>query len=624
MLVCPMCAEEISAADASCPHCGSAIGNPAPAPRRTTADAGSAPAIDGGSRRRRAAIALAVGAAIVFGTIVAVLMLRHDPSSTSHDRSESIRRAQAAAARGDWSSAIDELNAAAVVSPLSPDEEKLRESWEFRRVLGIYCAGKADDLTVSDLYQIPAIAPPGLDTSTSAKARELLARRSLIQQVRELRKRQSELSRTASEEPRFDEQCETAVNAVQTARTVSLMIVRKLDTDYGPGIYEVQDATGRTAHLTTTDTTFTTMGWTTITAYAFDDVNIIELSAAHRAKAQECLADRQQAATARAEFATSSQQLDAKISAMSREFIASCASANVLTSPTPTAQITPVTPDAARPYDPRTTATPAAPPPTTAEPAHVTADAIKALIGAQISSLSRADSGFADTFDEGATAWFPDALDMAKGRVSIAAHARASWGQPTKIESGAPIVGVHEDVGWATAQWKVTTTSGSVIAVRVTEVFATRPAGLRVIAASFSVAPSRGSAGFKVDAPATGDDYPNDFDGPPAQWLGTPAELTKNLRDDPATTLVGSDANEVALGPAEVQKLLLGWRKLSLSPLGAEVGVAEEANYAIYTGVLRTPGAHPFAYQTLALFTRRGPEDRFLLAAAHFSAPQRR
>ena len=529
-----------------------------------------------------------------------------------------------AAEKLDWDGALDALRDAAIAAPLSPDEVKLRESWEFRRVLDMYCAGKADDLTVSDLYEIPATAPSGLDTSTSAKARELLARRSLIQQVRALRKQQSELSRTASEEPRFDEECETAVNAVQTARTVSLMIVRKLDTDYGPGIYEVQDATGRTAHLTTIDTTFTTTGWTTITAYAFDDVNIIELSAARRAKAHECLADREKAATARAEFATSSQQLEAKIGAMSREFIASCSPANTPTPPAPTAQVTPATPDAARSDDPWTTAAAAAPAPTTVEPGHVTADAIKALIGAQISALSRPGAGFADTFDEGATAWFPDALDMAKGRANIAAHARASWGQPTKIESAAPVVGVHEDIGWATAQWKVTTASGSMVAVRVTEVFGSRPAGLRVIVASFSVAPSRGSAGFKVDALATGDDYPNDFDGPPAQWLGIPAELAKNLRDDPATAIIGSDADEVALGPAAVKKLLLGWRKLSLSPLGAEVGVAQEANYAIYTGVLRTPGANPFAYQTLALFTRHGSEDRFLLATAHFSAPQRR
>jgi len=570
--------------------------------------------------RKGVLVGLAI-AVVGIAILVAALAQRREPPT--QDRAASIQRAQAASARGEWGEALDELNVAAVISPLSPDEAKLRESWAFRRVLDLYCAGRADDLTVSDLYEIPASAPPGLDTSTSAKARELLARRGLIQQVRELRKQQSELSRTASEEPRFDEDCKTAVNAVQTARTVSLMIVRKLDIDYGPGIYEVQDATGRTAHLTATDTTFTTTGWTTITAYAFDDVNIIELSAAHRSKAQECLADREKAATARAEFATSSQQLDAKISAMSREFVASCASANTPTSPAPTAQVSPATPDAARSGEPGTAATPTAPAPTAVEPARVTADAIKALIGAQVSLLSTPGSGFADTFDDGASAWFPDALDMAKGHVNIAAHARASWGQPTKIESDAPVVGVHEDVGWATAQWKVTTASGSVIAVRVTEVFGTRPAGLRVIAASFSV-PSRGAASFKVDAAATADDYPNDFDGPPTQWLGAPAELAKNLGDDPATALVGSDASEIAIGPAAVQKLLLGWRKLSLSPLGAEVGVAEEANYAIYTGVLRTPGANPFAYQTLALFTRRGPEDRFLLAAAHFSAPQRR
>lgn len=249
----------------------------------------------------------------------------------------------------------------------------------------------------------------------------------------------------------------------------------------------------------------------------------------------------------------------------------------------------------------------------------LTVDAIKSVMASQVSSLSATGNDVGDTFDDGASAWLPDSLVLAEGKDKIAARTRTALGQPTRIEASAPIVGIDESIGWATSQWKVTTRTGSVIMARVTEVFVLRPAGLRVVAASFSLAPARGSAGLKLNEPAIGDDYPDWIE--PEGWLGSPTELAKHLRDDPATVVIGSDANEFATGPAAVQRLVASWRKLQLAPMGG-VQATEEDNYKIVTAVLRTSGANPSVYQTLAVFTASGPERAYQLATAHFSTPQ--
>lgn len=267
-------------------------------------------------------------------------------------------------------------------------------------------------------------------------------------------------------------------------------------------------------------------------------------------------------------------------------------------------------------HDPKVTQAKSAQPTT-----GLTVDAVRALVAAQASSITTTSSAFVDTFDDGASAWLPDSLALAEGKAKIAARARAALGQPTRIEALAPTIGIDESIGWATSQWKVTTSAGGVITVRVTEVFVARPAGVRVVAASFSVAPLRVSSGLKLDEPALGDDYPDWIE--PEGWLGSPAELAKHLRDDPATVLIGSDATEVATGPAAVQKLLVSWRKLQLSPIGG-VQATEDDNYKIITAVLRTPGANPSVYQTLAVFTASGPERMYQLATAHYSTPQRK
>jgi hypothetical protein len=198
----------------------------------------------------------------------------------------------------------------------------------------------------------------------------------------------------AKEEPRVDKDCGTAIQEAQSARTVTVMVLRKLDGDHIPGVYEVQDAAGQVAQLMTAETTFTTTGWTTITVSEYGG-SLIELSGARRAKAQQCLSDQQKLATARAEFASSSKQLDARIGSLSREFVASCATAN--NDGDGGASLDPGSSDrgasgAAGPIsdagsaDLSTTQAP--------EPAPVIADAIKALMGAQVSSLPTAGSGF--------------------------------------------------------------------------------------------------------------------------------------------------------------------------------------------------------------------------------------
>lgn len=569
MSACPMCAEEISVADATCPHCGSVTGNHASTRRPTAVDAGSAPKPESGrgTRSRGAGVGLAVGVVVIIGSIVAVPMLQREPSA-SHRRTESIQRAHVAAERADWTAALDEIEAAAGIAPMSADEQKLRELWTFQRTLELYCAGRADDLTASDLYPLPTTIPPGLDASTVEKAHQLLARRDVIRQARELRKRQQDLSRTASEEPRFDEKCETAINAVQTARTVSLMVVRKLDTDYGPGVYEVQDATGRTARLATTDTTFTTTGWTRITAYAFDDINIIELSAAHRARALECLADHEKAVAARAEFAASSKQLDAKIGALSQEFVSSCASAN-----TPPARL-----PASQPAPPSNAASPGAlagdpwsPPPGPAPaqlPAALTGPEVHALMKSQVDAL-RNGGQFAEAFADDAVAFFPYSLDLYDGKERVEEGYRASWPKrrtPTIVSSDDVNVGLDVDIAWATTTWTLIYLNDARERVRVTEVIARVGGNAKVVAASFSVA---ASGGAPVSPPAIPAISSASSEGDVvAPTLLHPLELAKSVRNDPAVHAFGSDVGEDFAGPEGVRKLLGGWKNLKLQYAG--------------------------------------------------------
>lgn len=506
-------------------------------------------------------------------------------------RPDTIRHAHTAADKHAWEAALDALDTAAAIAPLSAEEMQLHKLWEFRRVLDMYCAGKVDDL-LSGAVQLPDAMPPGLDAATLAQANQLLARRKLIQQLRQLHDKQQELSKQANHEPATSEECDTAIRGVQSARTVTLNILRKFNSDYGPGIYEVQDSTGHTAHLTTTDSTFTTTGWATITAYAFDDNIIIELSEERRAKAQACLEDRQKAGVARTEFATSSKLLDARLAAMSSELVASCVAPAAISDPAPPPPESPIV--QANPPSDAAAASQVAP----------SIDTVQSFVKGQAASLTTTGATFVESFDANAVAFFPQSLTVYEGRGKIIEGSRDAWGHgaPDKVDASDVVVGLFPNFAWATSQWKITIAgSRGVLPVRVTEVLTNDALGLRVVAASFSIPPSAGVAAIGDPAPSIAAGTPPARD--PDSWLASPSELAKHVRNDGATAVVGSDYKEFVFGAEESRKLLSGWKNVKLEVVG-NVRSFEGAGYRVVMGYVRWREPKPTLFRVFGLFVR--------------------
>lgn len=518
-------------------------------------------------------------------------------------RPASVEGARVAADKHEWSSAVKALDAAGAISPLSEDETQLRRMWAFQMLLDTYCAGKVEDL-LSHVTQLSESIPAGLDAATLAKANQLFARRELIRQLRELREKQQALSDQANLEPNANDDCEKAISDVQSARSVTLNIVRRVNSDYGPGIYDVQDATGRAARLTTTDTAFNMTGWVTLVAYAFNDYVVVELSAARRAQAQRCVADRANTGAARVEFARSSQLLDAKMAALANEFSASCINA-AKPSPPPNQPEPPANATAAAvpslPEAPTGTTAASAPPPDAAPTPPLHGFDVERLVKAQAASLTSTAEAFIDSFDAHAVVFFPHSLTLYEGREKIIDGLRAAW-RPDNVDASDVVVGLSPNFAWATAQWRITLSgSKTVLPIRVTEVITKDATGLHVVAASFSVPPPAGATGIgePIPTPAGGAPAAADSDA----WLARPVELSQHLRDDAATVVIGSDAKEFALGSGEARTLLASWKNVKLEFVG-NVRAIEGPGYRVVLGYARWAGPKPTLFRVLALFVR--------------------
>lgn len=538
------------------------------------------------------------------GVVVIALLVHAGAGRQGDDRRgervDSIQRARAAADHGDWGSALDALDGAATIAPLTVEEAQLRRLWEFRKILDLYCSGNVDEL-LSTTRQLGETAPSDLDAPTRAKAEQLLARRGLFEQLRALRDQQRDLAAKAEDEPSDKEACDDVIRDVQAAQAVRFEVLRKLDGDHQPGLYQIRDETGRVARLATTDNTFTTTGWTTLVVFAFDSELFIQLSDEHRAKARACLDARAQVQAALSAFAQSSKVLDAKIAAMSTEFISSCRVD--IASPTPTRDTSDVA-SAAPPPAPEADATVAT--------RKLDADDVTKLVNAQAASLTTTTQAFTDSFSNDAIAFFPHALAPLEGKARRAgslAFAGAAIEQPSNVDTSQVTVGISGSIAWAATTWTLTLAgSNRVMPIRVTEVIRQGPTGLEVIAASFSVAPVRGATGIAGPVPSLSGGVPAG-DGPEA-WLASPVELSTHLLDDAmdashkdAMSLFGSDPAEKAVGVEAVRRLLLAWKRIKLEIVGS-VRVIDGDDYKVVLELARWPGPKPTLFRVLGVFVR--------------------
>jgi len=265
----------------------------------------------------------------------------------------------------------------------------------------------------------------------------------------------------------------------------------------------------------------------------------------------------------------------------------------------------------------------AAQPNVTTKRSVLTADSVRTFVKSQADSLTSTGAAFIESFDANAVAFFPQSLTLYEGRDKIIDGSRAAWGQgaPENVDAADVVVGVFPNFAWATTQWKITLADKkTVLPIRVTEVLSDDPPGsLRVVAASFSVAVPTGKTGIVEPAPAI------TSGGPPTRepdvWLASPSVLANHVHGDLATTVLGSDAKEFALGADESRILLGGWRNVKLEFVGNARSI-DGAGFRVVLGYARLRGAKPTLFRVLGLFV---PGDAMAGAApwelgtAHYS-----
>ena len=282
--------------------------------------------------------------------------------------------------------------------------------------------------------------------------------------------------------------------------------------------------------------------------------------------------------------------------------------------PSPAARATPVAPAAVTvtpSLEPAQAPVPAAP---AAAPHPSTTAEVQAFVDAQARALAEGSAAFAATFDASARVFLPHVLDMITGRTALQQAVETTWLAGRKLTvTSSPATLIGEVV---TSTWRATDgATGRAVDVRVTEVLAPGGAAIRVIAASFSIAPTPGV----IAAPTPRELPPVSKPVGAEEWLGRPAELARRLCDAPETTLIGSDAREVAVGPVAAERLLTSWGDLTMDQLGQPF-IVDDDTYLVMS-LVRSRGARPVVYRALAMFTPCGPEGGYLATLVHYSVP---
>jgi S1-C subfamily serine protease/ketosteroid isomerase-like protein len=256
----------------------------------------------------------------------------------------------------------------------------------------------------------------------------------------------------------------------------------------------------------------------------------------------------------------------------------------------------------------------------TASADKMTADTVRQMFATQSAAVTANRSGLADSFADDALAFFPHAVTPVEGGPKIADAIGAALDNPTKVTWSPPTVGISGSLAWATATWRLTNSSGASTAVRVSEILEQHVGSPpRVVVASFSIAPLAADVIYYGQPPklANGSDPAVE----PQAWLSSPGELARHLRADEATVVVGSDANELAIGGAAAGKLLRSWRNVQLDFVG-DARVIDGPGYKVVLAFAEWRGSKPTLFRVLALFVPGGATAsgfQWELATAHYS-----
>lgn len=257
-------------------------------------------------------------------------------------------------------------------------------------------------------------------------------------------------------------------------------------------------------------------------------------------------------------------------------------------------------------------------------PTFMTVDAVRVLANAHAASLTTNE--FGNSFADDAVAFFPHSLRLVEGRAAIKDASHEAWGRqgtPVHVDASEPLVQVwYTRLALMTSQWRITLADRkTIVPVRVTEVVEQNASGIHVIAASFSVAPPPGTNGIGEPAPTIASGAAPARD--PDSWLASPLELAKHLHNDGATVVIGSEADELALGADAASKMLGEWKNVKLEFVG-NVKSNEGAGFRTVAGYVRWRGRSTL-FRVFALFVSGDLVDgeaSWELATAHYSVAE--
>lgn len=505
-----------------------------------------------------------------------------------------------------------------------------------RHAVELFCAGKVDGELVGLEPLLADVPWAEFDKTSEAKLRALVAQRPKLLKVAEaLRLQADAVSKQGDarsdadrlEGGKTEEQCTSTIKFWNESFNMRFFVVA----NEGGGTFTIRTDSGEGHLLTGLAGRWTTTGWADARVSNPSANMFVEVPPASQADAlacQQAFAKRNQnkatMGQAEQQLRSADQQLRAELDSIGQGFAATCREIDTpaklakVDAPRPSTDPTPlpaVTPDAGV-IDARVAA--------------LTATDVERLINAQAASLTTAATAFIDSFADSSIAFFPHALAPFEGHDKIIDGLRQAWGERGAIgdvTTSLVNVGVAGSVAWAATTWTLTRIDTKIVMpVRVTEVLIQGPAGLHVVAASFSVAPAVGAPGITGPIPALAGGIPA-RDGP-AAWLATPVELSKRLLDDAmdaskkdAMSLFGSDLAEKAIGVDAVRRLLVAWKWIKIEIVG-NVRVIDGDDYKVVLEFVRSAGPKPTVFRVLGVFVRGtgmvGPAP-WQLASAQYS-----
>lgn len=258
--------------------------------------------------------------------------------------------------------------------------------------------------------------------------------------------------------------------------------------------------------------------------------------------------------------------------------------------------------------------------PTDAPPVPVTEKldipSIQALMAAQAASLDGSSSALVDSLADNVIVFLPRRVEPLIGRGEIAGSLAAALASSSPVQSDPATIGLAGDIATIAVVWRIADSSGATVPVRVTGVLENRKGKNVVVAASFSIAPTKADRLLESAISATGSAAGGGAD--PSQWVTSIPTLAEHVRDDAGTVLIGSDANEYAVGAAAVRSLLKSWSSVQLVPAGSP-HIITTPSYMLVAGFARWKhGGTSTLLRVLAAFVPNESAE-WQLVSAHYS-----